>query len=113
MNVGCDIDGVLSTGFRPKEEDYVIVSGRTVDEWTRTVEEFGSTRPIYLRPFGQPGDRVLAGRWKSVIVSGLKLTKFYEDDALQAAIIKDTCPDCEVVLVEASSAEPNSGPAIA
>lgn len=101
--VGCDIDGVATVGFRP-DEDFVFVSGRLTHEWARTIKELGTDHPIYLRPFGADCDRVEAANWKAKIVDWLKLTAFYEDDELQAGIIKGKCPDCDVVLVKEKNA---------
>jgi hypothetical protein len=97
--VGVDIDGVLSFGFRPAEGYDVLISGRLVNEWSRTVQEFGADRPIYLRPNGVYGDQVAAGEWKAEVIGRLGLKRFYEDNAIQAKIIKQKCPSCEVVLV--------------
>lgn len=99
MLIGSDIDGVLSTGWRPSESEYVIVSGRTLDEWGRTIKELGVEHPIFLRPYGVPCDRQAAGEWKSLIVSKMGITKFYEDDEVQASIIRENNPGCEVVII--------------
>jgi hypothetical protein len=37
--------------------------------------------------------------WKSFMIDKLGVTMFYEDDTLQAAIIQEANPDCEVVVV--------------
>jgi hypothetical protein len=97
--VGCDIDGVLTTGFRPPEDDYVIISGRLVSEWAKTVEELGIGHPIYLRPFGEHNDPYCAGSWKAGIISHLGLKVFYEDEEIQAEMIRDLNPDCEVIMI--------------
>lgn len=95
---GYDIDGVLTRKVEPVKP-YVVISGRTLDEWERTVKEIGVGAPIYLRPYGQPGDRMLAGRWKAEMIERLDVKEFYEDDRVQAKIIQDNCPGCEVIFV--------------
>lgn len=95
--IGCDIDGVLTTGFRPEEADYVIISGRKTDDWPNTLELLGHDRRIYLRPIYFPGD---SPHWKAAMIQWLKITKFYEDDLRQAREIRRICPECVVVLVK-------------
>src|SRR4051812_26435160 len=95
---GYDIDGVLTGGGKP-EGRYVVISGRTLDEWDRTIRELGIAAPIYLRPFGKFGDQQAAGHWKATVIAMLGVTIFHEDDPLQAAIIRQRCPWCNVRLV--------------
>ena len=97
--VGCDIDGVLTTGFRPPEDEYVIISGRLVFEWKRTIEELGTEHPIYLRPFGEWNNSAHAGYWKGTIIQHLGLDIFYEDEDAQADIIRKMNPKCEVRMI--------------
>jgi len=42
---------------------------------------------------------MLAGTWKAEMIRLLGVTKFYEDNASQASLIKRLCPNCEVVMV--------------
>ena len=99
MKVGSDIDGVLTTGFRPVETDYVIISGRMFHEWKATVELLGVDRPIYLRPSGGDGNVYAAGQWKGMMIGMLGLEKFYEDNDIQISIIRGMCPNCKVVRI--------------
>jgi hypothetical protein len=94
--IGCDIDGVLTTGFKPAEPDYVILSGRLQTDWKDTVKQIGVDRPIYLRPVSFPGT---SQHWKAACIQWLGITKFYEDDEGQAKEIRRICPGCEVVMV--------------
>jgi hypothetical protein len=97
-DVGCDIDGVLTTGFRPEEPDYVIISGRKTDDWPNTLKDFGGLdRRIYLRPLHFPGD---SPHWKAAMIQWLKITRFYEDDPGQAREIRRICPECVVMIVK-------------
>lgn len=95
--IGCDIDGVLTTGFRPEEPDYVIISGRKTDHWPNTLKDFDRLgKRIYLRPIFFPGD---SPHWKAAMIQWLGITKFYEDDRNQAREIRRICPTCAVHLV--------------
>lgn len=96
---GYDIDGVLTNGIKP-EGDYVIVSGRTLAEYGDFVKKLAQNAPVYIRAIGEFGDRQAAGEWKASIVNLLKISKFYEDDPVQAGIIKVNNPDCEVIIVQ-------------
>ena len=95
---GYDIDGVLADGTKPIKP-YVVISGRLPDEWDRTVQQIGTKYPIYLRPYGDFGDRDLAGEWKSFIINALGVTEFYDDDPLQLEIIAKNCPNCKTIKV--------------
>ena len=98
---GYDIDGVLLEGIKPKKP-YVVISGRRTDWWKKTVREIGTNAPIYLRPitFGKRYDATMSGMWKAIMITMFKVKKFYEDDDIQAGVIKDYCPDCKVVMVK-------------
>jgi hypothetical protein len=95
--VGCDIDGVLASGFVPAEAEFCAISGRRTDDWDRTIGQIGASRPIYLRPQYFPGE---AGEWKAAIIMTTGITKFYEDMRDQAEVIRRICPRCVVHLVE-------------
>lgn len=111
---GYDIDGVLTAGIRPEPgSPHVVISGRLHTEWYATVEflrGLGVTGAVYLRPYGEYGDRKAAGNWKGMMVSLLGCSRFYEDDPYQAALVKEMNPSCDVVLVGKGSVElPKSG----
>lgn len=90
--VGYDIDGTL-TGH----EDLtgcVVISGRTFAEYDDTCKELAARVPVYIRGVGAYGDRRHAGVFKAQMIRVLGVTEYHEDDALQAAIIRDMCQDC-------------------
>ena len=93
---GYDVDGVLTAGVKP-EKPYVVISGRTIDEWDKTVKEIGIEAPIYLRPNGEYGDHLLEGIWKAEMITKLGVTEFHEDVEIQYEIIKRYCPNCKVI----------------
>ena len=95
---GYDIDGVLTKKIKP-EKPYVVISGRLINEWDKTIKQIGIGAPIYLRPYGKYGDDILAGIWKSEIITRFKIDKFYEDSKKQAEIIKKYCPFCEIIII--------------
>ena len=97
---GYDIDGVLVPLNVKPGNDFVIISGRLYTDWKRTIQEVGQYEmPIYLRPNGSSEDGVAAAIWKSEIINKLGVTKFFEDNKLQAEIIRGQCPGCEVHLL--------------
>jgi len=96
-----DIDGILTAGVKPKKP-YVVISGRLNTDWGRTIEQLGpdvvkNSDGVYLRPFGEQGDRGMAGVWKGKMINMLGITEFHEDEKIQADIIRAMCPDCEVI----------------
>ena len=95
---GYDIDGVLTRGVVPIHP-YVVISGRLLNEWDRTIAEIGSSHPIYLRPSGKFGDQMAAANWKARMINAIGVTIFYEDDPVQIAIIRAACPGCRIELV--------------
>lgn len=97
--IGYDIDGVLTKGIKPKKP-YVVISGRVISLWDKTIKEIGNNAPIYLRPYGERGDRILSGIWKAEMINKFGITKFYEDEEIQADIIKRYCPNCEVLIIK-------------
>lgn len=104
---GYDWDGVLSTypNIVPVEP-YLIISGRTRKEPAIIIPD-GMPKPfgIYTRLFGEVGDRNKAGMFKAGFIQasnrmrGFKIVKFYEDDPLQADMIREKNPDVEVIVV--------------
>lgn len=95
---GYDIDGVLTKKIKPIPP-CVIVSGRTINEWSKTITQIGTDYPIYLRPYGRYGDHIMAGIWKSEMITRLGITEFYENEDRQINIIKRYCPNCKIVKV--------------
>lgn len=90
-----DIDGVLTAGVRP-EKPCVIVSGRLAAFMPETRRQFAELGidpdiPLYLRPSGEPADRVGAGVWKATIINWARVDEHWEDDPLQAQIIAAMC----------------------
>ena len=95
--VGYDIDGVLTDGVIP-EERYVVISGRTFAEYDETCKRLAQNVPLYIRGSGKYGDRLDAGNFKAKMINHLGVVKYYEDDQVQANIIKNSCPACELIL---------------
>ena len=102
---GYDIDGVLIPRKVQPQHPFVVISGRRIHEWQRTLSELteaiGEHPPaVYLRPFGRDGDHVAAGIWKAAMINLAGVTEFYEDNPTQAAIIRERCPACIVHMVK-------------
>ncbi len=55
--------------------------------------------PLYIRGTGAYGDRRDAARFKATMINLLGVTRYYEDDPVQAQIVSLLCADCQIVLV--------------
>jgi hypothetical protein len=95
---GYDVDGVLTAGIKP-EGPYIVITGRLMKAWDKTVKEIGTAAPIFMRPFGGDCDRVAAGHWKATVIALCGVSVFYEDDPVQAKVIRERCPTCELRMV--------------
>ena len=95
---GYDIDGVLTGGFAI-EFPAVVISGRTFAEYDDFAKAAANVCPVYIRGVGEYGDQQAAGEWKAEMIIKLGVTKFYEDDPVQIAVINELAPDCVVVQV--------------
>jgi hypothetical protein len=97
--VGYDIDGVLTREDTAWDlTNAVVISGRTFAEYNGIAKKAAQLCPVYIRGVGEYGDRTHAGQFKAETIARLGVTKFYEDDPVQAQIIRDLT-DCEVIEV--------------
>lgn len=96
-----DIDGVISIGIHPGEED-IIITGRSIEEAKETLTMLRN-RKIYNQVFFNyiPYDektREGSGYHKVNIIKTIgNIEIFYEDDPIQWAIIEKEIPDLKVV----------------
>ncbi len=74
----------------------MVISGRTISEYDSVCIDLAKHVPVYIRYSGIRGDRKHAGEFKSAIINMLGVNEFFEDDVIQAGIIKKSCPDCIV-----------------
>ena len=109
-----DIDGVLCMdgwlGMRPASQYDLIITGRSVDEEKETRDFLffnGIQNEVYFNnvPFDQK-TRTSSGHHKATVLNkllrqGKDIVVHYEDDPLQAEIIRDKTP-VEVILVQHS-----------
>lgn len=95
---GYDLDGVLTRGVVPTPP-WVCISGRTHAEAGDVPEILSESEGNYFRGTGLYGDAADAGQFKANKINELGVTAFWEDDAYQAQIILDGCPNCKVYLV--------------
>jgi hypothetical protein len=104
--IAFDIDGVL-TDFRVgpifseavDKHQAVVISGRTFAEYDWQCKGLSQMCPVYIRGAGEYGNRRQAGWFKARMSHVLGVTKFYEDDPEQIAIIRARNPDIEIVRV--------------
>ena len=98
--IGYDIDGVLTRGGAVWDfREAVVISGRTFAEYDEFAKQVAQLCPVYIRGIGAYGDRQHAGQFKAETIRRLGVTRFYEDDPVQVAIIRAANPGCEVVEV--------------
>lgn len=114
-----DYDGVVSLGITPGPND-VIISGRCFDEApeiNKKLRERGIFNAIYFNPISYElrGDhteacRKISGHHKVAIVcmlkiNGITVKNFFEDDNIQAKIIKKVHKDVNIVMVTSNLVE--------
>lgn len=110
-----DFDGVVSIGVKPMRASDVIVSGRCRDESAYVrgkLMELGITNAVYHNPLtlSERGDhteyaRKCSGVHKANVIAtfkkwNIKVDTFFEDDELQARIIKSYHPEVLIVLLK-------------
>jgi hypothetical protein len=110
---GYDFDGVVSIGVTPRWTDDIIITGRCIDE-AEYVREYvtkntGFIGEIIFNPMtlAERGNHTVQARTysgehkartiKKLREDGFNLTRFFEDDPIQKAIIEEANPDVEVV----------------
>jgi hypothetical protein len=110
---GYDFDGVVSIGVTPRWTDDIIITGRCIDE-ADYVREYvekntGFIGEIIFNPMtlAERGNhtvqaRTYSGQHKARTIKklreeGYNLTRFFEDDPIQKAIIEESNPEVEVV----------------
>lgn len=93
MLTGYDLDGTLTA---PPPTGSVVISGRTFAEYDDLAKRIAAVVPVYIRGVGAFGDRQAAGEFKAQMITHLGVTVFYDDDDLQAEIIRQRCPNVEV-----------------
>jgi len=96
--VGTDLDGTYEWALTQTPPPTVCITGRTWAEYDDTARTVAFAMPVYIRGEGRYGDREHAGQFKAAMCDALNVTRFYEDDPLQAAIIRRLNMNVEVVL---------------
>ncbi len=100
---GYDCDGVITKGVRPEKPDDVIITGRSFQESVETyalLRRLNIFNAVYFNPI--PLDDchpALSGEWKATMINKLHIDVFYEDEELQANIIRKNCPNVTVEMV--------------
>ncbi len=98
---GYDVDGVLVPRNVEPVAPYVVITGRTSRGWDTNLDALAREASVYTFPHrDHQNDVIAAGMWKASMVNLLGVTTFYEDDPVQAEIIRLECPGCDVVLVK-------------
>lgn len=96
--IGYDFNGVVDTGrFRPTPEDVIITGNTYPPKVLEYLRQQNIDCPVYFQPGGQ--GRYAAAVWKSEMIRRTGCKVFYEDDTLQAQIIRESCPGVDVEIV--------------
>lgn len=104
-----DIDGVITVGIRPEPQD-IIITGRSFEEETETLAMLnrrGIKNLVVFNPCAfADKTRQSSGEWKAWAINslesqlGITIDTFFEDDNIQANVLKDRCPELKVVLLQ-------------
>ena len=102
-----DLDGVITIGIMPKEED-LIITGRSFEERPETekyLETLGLKNKVYYNPLKfNEKTRKSSGRHKSFVLSALKkegvaVKILFEDDPEQWKEVEKLCPWVSIVKI--------------
>lgn len=120
MIYGYDFDGVISIGINPSHSDDVIITGRCIDEKEYVINEL-KKRNINNQVFFNPmtlekrgnhtiESRMFSGKHKSDVIQMLVgldviVTRFFEDDPIQIAILRNENPNLEIVSINSKLVE--------
>lgn len=100
---GYDIDGVITAGVFPKKREDFIITGRSYLGFLQTVgmlKNKGILNAVYMNPVPSVEvTRENAGLFKALMIQVLGVQEFWEDDELQADIIKSKNPDIIIHIV--------------
>lgn len=115
-----DFDGVVSLGIRPRWSDDVIITGRCQEEAPYVFEklaELNIATTVYFNQItlAERGDhtveaRIFSGKHKAKTISDLKkdgveVVRFFEDDEVQIAVIKEAHPELDIVHIVSNLVE--------
>ena len=108
-----DIDGVINMGDYPgiyPGPNDVIITGRSFEESEETetflIEKGLGNHRLYMNPLPfEQKSRLTSGIHKGKTINSLNSQGFniviaYEDDPIQATMIKEICPEVKVVLIQ-------------
>lgn len=121
MNIfAYDFDGVVSLGIRPRFSDDVIITGRCQEEADYVFEklkEMNIQCNVYFNQMtlAERGNHTVAarefsGRHKARTIynlkeEGINVVRFFDDDEVQIAVIKEWHPELEIVHVVSTLVE--------
>lgn len=98
---GFDCDGVLTIGLTPSSIDDVIITGRSYEEATETLEYLrnrGIRNQVFFNPIPfVDKTRASSGQWKAKMIKVLGIKRFFEDDEIQIAEILKVNPEVEII----------------
>lgn len=115
-----DFDGVVSIGIRPRYSDDVIITGRCQEEAPyvfQKLEELGISANVYFNPMtlAERGNhtveaRIFSGKHKAKTIRdladiGIFVERFFDDDDVQIAVIKQEHPTLDIVHIVSNLVE--------
>jgi hypothetical protein len=101
---GYDIDGVIlpnrhgNKGGVKLEPPCVIISGRTLDEYSKECKLLASCYPVYIRGIGDTHNEDQSIEFKAMIINYLGVTTFHEDRPKTASALSKKCPNTRIIL---------------
>lgn len=97
-----DLDGVITVGIRPSADD-VIITGRSFEEEPETtayLNSIGVRNKVYYNPeVFDKKTRVSSGYHKAATLLQLGIRRHFEDDPVQAEVIRQNT-NCYVVMIQ-------------
>ena len=102
-----DLDGVIylgpgRTGVFPGPDD-IIITGRSWEEALETdrmLSDRGINNEVYYNPLKyNQKTRETSGEHKARVITAKGVEIHFEDDEVQAEVIRKRCPNCTVVLL--------------
>jgi hypothetical protein len=103
-----DIDGVIymgpgRTGVWPGPND-IIVTGRSFEEEAETLamlQSRGINNKVHFNPLTyEEKTRESSGQHKANVINKLGIDIHFEDDPIQADVIRQQCPNIVIVMLE-------------
>lgn len=100
--VGSDFDGTYSDHNELHGKVDFLCTGESWERYEEMMFEVeGPDIPIFFNPAPADNlDLMNIVSHKALVINGTKATKYYENEKVQANILKVMCPNCKIILVK-------------